>query len=262
MDSQIQIIDSKTGKSKRGISGHTDAVTGVSFVGSSNIVLSCSWDMTTRLWNRKKIDESLSIKHPSEVKALTVSMKLGKGASGSRDGMVKIFSQRSLKTLRNLQAHNSDISGLSILAEEQKILTASYDGTCRLWNLTSYDAEKTIVKQKERIRSMTATPDGVNVFLGLQSGKISKVNIGNTREKSELVGHTDIVSALSVDPTGQYIASASWDRTIKIWALDNNSVLASGKLMTGISALVWSIDGNTLYSADQSGAIVSWTPFD
>jgi WD40 repeat protein len=176
--------------------------------------------------------------------------------------MVKIFSQRSLKTLRNLQAHRSDISGLAIIDEAQKILTASYDGTCRLWNLTSYDAEKTIVKQKERIRSMATTLDGECVFLGFQSGKIKRINIGNVRVKAELAGHTDIVSALSVDPTGQYIASASWDRTLKIWSLEDNSEIATGQLVTGISALAWSTDGNNLYSADQSGSIVSWTSFE
>ena len=143
----ILIVDSKSGKTKRGISGHTGAVTDVSFVGGSNSILSCSWDQTTRLWNRRNIEDSLVLKHSSEVKALTTSIKLGKGASGSRDGLVKIFSLRSLKTIRNLQAHSSDISGLAIIDEEQKIVTASYDGTCRLWNLSSYNAEKTLVRQ-------------------------------------------------------------------------------------------------------------------
>ena len=260
MDSQILIVDSKSGKTKRGISGHTGAVTDVSFVGSSNSVLSCSWDQTTRLWNRKNIEESLVLKHPSEVKALTTSIKLGKGASGSRDGMVKIFSLRSLKTIRNLQAHSSDISGISIIDEEQKIVTASYDGTCRLWDLSSYNAEKTLVKQKNRIRSMTTALDGSSVILGFQRGTIIHVNITDTKEKFEMSGHTDLVSSLSVDPTGQYLASASWDRTIRIWSLEDNTEIEKGQLMTGISSIAWSLDGKIIYSADLSGSIVSWMP--
>jgi WD40 repeat protein len=212
------------------------------------------------LWNRKNIEESLILKHPSEVKALTVSLKHGKGAAGSRDGMVKIFSLKSLKTIRNLQAHNSDISGVVIIDEEQKIVTASYDGTCRLWDLTSYDAEKTLLKQKTRIRSMVVASDGASVFLGMQSGKILIIDIAGTREKSELSGHTDIVSALSIDPTGQYIASASWDRTIRIWSLNDNSKVASGKLVTGIASISWSPDGARIYSADLSGSVREWTP--
>ena len=260
MDSGILIVDSKSGKPKRGISGHTGAVTDVSFVGSSNSVLSCSWDRTTRLWNRKNIEDSLVLKHTSEAKALTFSPKHGKGASGSRDGMVKIFSLRSLKSIRNLQAHRSDISGLAIIDEEQKIVTASYDGTCRLWNLSSYDAEKTLIKQKDRIRSMTKALDESRIFLGCQAGKIVHINIANTREKFEMAGHTDLVSSLSVDPTGQYLASASWDRTIRIWSLEDNTELEKGKLMTGISSIAWSLDGKILYSADLSGSIVKWTP--
>ena len=260
MSSDILLIDSKSGKPKRGITGHEGAVTDVSFAGSTNSVLSCSWDQTTRLWNRKNIEESLILKHPSEVKSLTVSLKHGKGASGSRDGMVKIFPLRSLKTIRNLQAHNSDISGVAIIDEEQKMVTAAYDGVCRLWDLSSYDAEKTLIKQKNRIRSMVVASDGTSVFLGLQSGKILMIDIVNTREKSELSGHTDIVSALSVDPTGQYIASASWDRTIRIWSLNDNTKVASGKLVAGIASIAWSPDGLKLYSADLSGSVKEWTP--
>lgn len=262
MDSQIHIIDSKTGKSKRGISEHEGTVTAVSFVGSSNSILSCSWDYTTRLWNRKKIEESLVLKHSSEVKTLAFSTKLGRGASGSRDGMVKIFSQRRLKTLRNLQAHRADISGLSIISDQQRLVTASYDGQCRLWDLTSYEPEKTLVKQKERIRSMTTTLDGMSVLLGLQSGRVTKIGIENVREKVELSGHTDIVNSIAVDPTGRYVATGSWDRTIRIWSLEDNSEVARGQLLTGISAVTWSPDGSTIYTADQSGAVVSWTSFD
>jgi WD40 repeat protein len=260
MDSQILLIDSKSGKTKRGILGHNGAVSDVSFVGTANSILSCSWDKTTRLWNRKNTDESLVLEAPSEVKALTISLKHGKGASGSRDGLVKIFSLRNLKTIRNLQAHRSDISGIAFIDEEKKIVTASYDGTCRLWDLSSYDAEKTLAKQKDRIRSMTASPDGSIVFLGSQKGTISKVSIDDTDKVSVITGHTDLVSSLSLDPTGQYLASASWDRTIRIWSLEENVEIAKGQLMTGISSTTWSPDGTIVYTADLSGSIVSWMP--
>ncbi|MFW9964082.1 MAG: WD40 repeat domain-containing protein [Candidatus Sifarchaeia archaeon] len=259
MDSEILLLDSRSGKPKRGITGHTGAVTDVSFAGTSNAVLSCSWDQTTRLWNVKNVEDTLILKHPSEVKALAISLKLGKGASGSRDGMVKVFSLRSLKSIRNLQAHNSDISGIAIIDDDQKIVTASYDGTCRLWDLSSYDAEKTVIEQNDRIRSMTVVPDGSSVLLGYQNGTILQINIANVKEKFKMTGHTDIISALAVDPSGHYLASASWDRTIRIWSLENKSEVATGQLVAGIASLAWAPDGSILYSADLSGTVVSWT---
>ncbi len=260
MNSEILLIDARSGKTKRGITGHDGAVTDVSFVGSSNAILSCSWDQTTRLWNVKNVEDTLTLKHPAEVKALTISLKLGKGASGSRDGMVKIFSLRSLKSIRNLQAHNSDISGIALIDDAQKIVTASYDGTCRLWNLSSYNPEKTLVKRNDRIRSMAAASDGSHIFLGFQSGEIAQINLTETSEKSKMSGHTDLTSALSVDPSCQYLASASWDRTIKVWSLEEKIEVATGQLVTGIASIAWSPDGAIIYTADLSGSVVSWIP--
>ena len=70
--------------------------------------------------------------------------------------------------------------------------------------------------------------------------------------------HTDIVSSLAVNPSGEYLASGSWDRTIKIWNLEDSSLYVSAKLRTGVTSLGWSGDGGLLFSADFSGSLISW----
>ena len=134
MDGQILLVDSKSGKSKRNITGHEGGVAAVSFAGKPSSIVSCSRDRTTRLWNTKSKDDPVVLKHSSEVKALTISIPSGKGASGARDGEVKIFSLSSLKCIKNLQAHRSDISGILFIEDEKKIVTSSYNGECRVWD--------------------------------------------------------------------------------------------------------------------------------
>lgn len=259
MDGQILLIDSKTGKSKREITGHAGAVAAVSFASKSTSVISCSWDKTTRLWNTKTREEPIILKHATEVKALTVSVSSGKGASGARDGEVKIFSLSSLKNSKNLQAHRSDISGIVMNDEEKRMVTSSYDGECKLWDLSSYENIKTLTMKGPRLRSMTSTPDGGYVFLGLNGGTILKISMESTKDKTEMTGHTDIVSTMAVDPSGTFLASGSSDRTLRIWSLEDGKELASGKLVTGIASLVWSNTEDVIYTADFSGSIMSWT---
>lgn len=258
MDGQILLVNSKSGKQKRGISGHKGAVAAVSFTGKSSSIVSCSWDKTTRLWKTTGKDEPIVLKHASQVKALTTSVLSERGASGARDGEVKMFSLSSLKCFKNLQAHRSDISGILLIEEDKKMVTSSYDGECKIWDLLSYETIKTLAKKGPRIRSMASTPDGSSVFLGRHGGTILKINTENVKDKIEMLGHSDIVSAMSVDPSGRFLASGSSDRTLRIWSLDDFQEIDSGKLVTGIASLAWSNKGDIVYSADFSGSIVSW----
>jgi len=259
MDGQILLVDSKSGKSKRGLAGHEGAVAAISFTGKSSSIISCSWDRTTRLWNMTSKDEPIVLKHASQVKALTTSIPSGKGASGARDGEVKVFALSSLKCTKNLQAHRSDISGILFIEDEKKMVTSSYDGECKVWDLSSYETVETLAKKGLRIRSMASTPDGSFVFLGRHGGTILKISMENIKDKIEMLGHSDIVSTMSVNPSGKLLASGSWDRTLRIWSLDDFQEITSGKLVTGIASLAWSNKEDIVFSADFSGSIVSWS---
>ncbi|MFW9795036.1 MAG: WD40 repeat domain-containing protein [Candidatus Thorarchaeota archaeon] len=71
-------------------------------------------------------------------------------------------------------------------------------------------------------------------------------------------GHSDIVSTMSVNPSGRLLATGSWDRTLRIWSLDDFKEITSGKLVTGIASLAWSEKKDIVYTADFSGSIISW----
>jgi WD40 repeat protein len=259
MDGKILLVDSKSGKPKRGFMGHNGAISALSFTGKSSSIISCSRDRTTRLWNTKNRDNPIVLKHASEVKALSTSVKSKKGASGALDGKIKIFSLKSLKCMKNLLAHKSDISGISIIEEDNKMVTCTHDGECKLWDLSSFESLKTLTKKGPRLRSITSTLDGMSVFLGHNDGTILSIDLENVKDKIEMLGHTDIVSSMAVDPSGTFLASGSWDRTLRIWSIEDKQEIASGKLVTGISSLIWSNTEDVVYTADFSGAIVSWT---
>ncbi len=259
MDGQILLFDSISGKSKRGIVGHDGSISAVSFTGKSNSIISCGWDKTTRLWDTRSKEEPIVLKHASEVKAMATSVPSGKGASGARDGEIKVFSLSSLKCVKNLQAHKSDISGIVLLDEDKKMVTSSYDGDCKIWDLSSYESTKTLVEQQARIRSIASLGDGSSVFLGQHDGTILRISTENVDDKTEMLGHTDIVGTMSIDPSGKFLASGSWDTTLRIWSLDDFKEIALGKLVTGIASLAWSTKEHVVYSADFSGSVTSWS---
>jgi Prp8 binding protein len=76
----------------------------------------------------------------------------------------------------------------------------------------------------------------------------------------ELTGHTGEIFAARFDPTGQYIASGSMDRSILLWrstgACDNYGSLTGHK--QAVLDLHWSRDSKVLFSASADMHLASW----
>lgn len=259
MDSQIFILDSVSGNQKRILKGHDAAVSAVAFIDGGKGLVSTSWDCTTRRWTSTGPAKDIPVlRHNSEVKALTVGSEKARGAAGSRDGEVKVFYTSSMKNYRNIQAHRTDVSGLVFAREESVLVTASWDGECNLFDLSSFDILATLTKQKERIRSIAVTNDSSKVFLGLHNGIILSIDPERPKEVLEMTGHSDIVTSLAIDPSNTYLASGSWDRSVKVWSIKKRKVKKQDRLLTGISSIGWNPKGSGFYTTDYSGALRFW----
>lgn len=76
--------------------------------------------------------------------------------------------------------------------------------------------------------------------------------------------HSDWVMAVSFSPDNRYLASASRDRTAKIFDLKTGDVFSTyGGHKTPVQGVVFRPDGKTVFTADRAGAIHLWeTPPD
>ncbi len=69
-------------------------------------------------------------------------------------------------------------------------------------------------------------------------------------------GHSNIVNAVAYSPNGRILASASGDRTVKIWEVATGKVLrVLAGHANGVNAVAFSPDGQTLASGsdDRTG---------
>ncbi len=85
----------------------------------------------------------------------------------------------------------------------------------------------------------------------------------NVRELRSFQGHNGVIMAVSFSPDGKIIASASFDKTIKLWQV------STGKLITtleGHQERLWSLrfspDGKTLASSSYDSTIKLWNVAD
>ncbi|MFF4832619.1 AAA family ATPase [Streptomyces sp. NPDC001315] len=93
------------------------------------------------------------------------------------------------------------------------------------------------------------------------------ISIVNAPLATPLLGHTGAVYLTSFSPDGKVLATASYDRTVRLWNVaDPSHPVPLGKPLTGhtswVSSAVFSPDGHTLASAGDDGTVRLWNVTD
>ncbi|MFO7837860.1 MAG: hypothetical protein R6V83_14545 [Candidatus Thorarchaeota archaeon] len=257
-EGQILLIDLEEGTPLKTLTGHEDIVSKVRFLEKGAHLLSSSWDGTTRCWSLQKTKNEPSIlKHDSAVKSLAIAKDENKGAAGARSGEVKVFSVQYMKCIRNIQADNPDVLGLHFRNGDSQLLSASWNGSCCVWNLKDYEMLSTLHEDDTRIRCFEVTPDDTQVLLGLHDERIRVFSAEDPSDAFTLEGHTDRITDFAILPDNRLVSS-SWDRTIRLWSLNDEEELQQVKLWSGVCSVQWCTACEKLFATDLSGSLLAW----
>lgn len=152
-----------------------------------------------------------------------------------------------------LKGHGGPIKGIAA-SSDGTILTASFDNSVGFWRAGT---PKWMEAHTAAVNAVAYLGDGRVV----SAGDDYTVRFWNSVTGSErlLGSHQAKVIQLAVAPDGEHVASASWDRTARIWPVDGSGapVEMKGHANT-VNDVAFSPDGARLYTASSDGTIRLW----
>lgn len=233
------------------LNGHTDKVLSLDFHpsvdGSAYILASGAADQTVCLW-RVDVMANLPTDAPVELKEALYTLQPqnesvnavafspdGKSlASGGQDGSVRLWDVQSGRPRHTLRGHSNSIRTLAYAANHT-LVSGGMDQTIRLWETETGQLYDTIQGHINWALSLTFHPSDNRLISASHDSAIRLWDLAALSNRDaatastlptttlptyqQLDGHDSWVFGVVISPDGKLLASASVDKTVRIWRL-------------------------------------------
>jgi WD40 repeat protein len=206
--------------------GHTDTVEAIAFSPDGSQVATGSWDETARVWDALSGQQLLVLPgHTSWVRGVAFSPDGHRLATGSWDRRAKVWDLASGQEQFTLAGHTGYLKGVAFTPDGRQLVTASEDSTARLWHAGPTEELLTLVAHDgAKIDAVAFNPAGTGMVTAGGDGtarlwaltQASDTTMASATDLGRLP-HAAAVSDAVFSADGSLIATASEDRTARLW---------------------------------------------
>ncbi|KAB8335546.1 hypothetical protein SD80_004360 [Scytonema tolypothrichoides VB-61278] len=255
------------GKEIKTFEGHEDSITSVSFNSNGQMVVSGSKDRTIKLWNLDGKEIKTFNKHRGSINSVSFSPNGKLIASASEDKTIKLWNLegQEVKTMN----HDQSVKSIGFSSDGQTIVALSgyYSNPFRLWRrdgtlLTARDISIMSGNTGYTPDLISLSLDGRTMALGSANEKSIQIQSLKLQDSSDignilnLQGHRNNITGISFSPDGKVLASASEDKTVKLWNVENQNFQTPN--LNYVTNVSFSPNGQILVSVKSEQKVQLW----